>query len=158
MKTHDFLNKYIDHLTKHLGKKTIIEFLFKRMGEDYIYNATRRELIDHRYNRARNALSRTNRRLLIKAIDRDRCQYCGKKVDYYEINHVVPLDELGTNSLDNLAVSCHRCNRTEHKESPEDIKKKVTEKRKDYVYERCVKFFETQKGRSILKRFFEEEP
>ncbi|MGB3329173.1 MAG: HNH endonuclease [Thermomicrobiales bacterium] len=40
------------------------------------------------------------------------CWYCGKQLQYRKrtLDHIVPRQHGGTNSLDNLVIACHRCN------------------------------------------------
>lgn len=47
-----------------------------------------------------------------RVFDRDgeRCVYCGDTSGPFHLDHVQPLSRGGANSLDNLAVSCARCN------------------------------------------------
>mgnify|MGYP002623078043 CR=1 FL=1 len=57
-----------------------------------------------------------NRRRLVRAIaERDggmRCGYCGRELTVEEstLEHVLPLSKGGVDSMDNLILSCRRCN------------------------------------------------
>ena len=44
--------------------------------------------------------------------DRNRCQYCGKTFDRQDLNldHVIPRDQGGPTSWENIVCSCIRCN------------------------------------------------
>jgi len=50
-------------------------------------------------------------RLAIAAAWGNRCAYCEKPVDTFEIDHIVAHAKGGTCELENLCVSCHSCNR-----------------------------------------------
>jgi len=42
------------------------------------------------------------------------CEYCNEFLgDSYDLEHIVPLSKEGTNKLENLAISCYKCNRGE---------------------------------------------
>lgn len=48
------------------------------------------------------------------------CRYCGKVVgENLRLDHLVPLAQSGPTSLENLAVSCFRCNRVKGGRTPE---------------------------------------
>jgi hypothetical protein len=57
---------------------------------------------------------RTSLRLRFAVLSRDAftCRYCGRKAPDIEIHidHIVPVAEGGTNTLDNLCVACRECN------------------------------------------------
>lgn len=38
------------------------------------------------------------------------CSYCGCQLEKYHVDHKIPLSRGGSNSLDNLAISCEKCN------------------------------------------------
>ncbi len=153
-----FLDLYIDLLTKELSKDEILNALLHRWELERIYNTAKKELIDSRKKKSRNALSRTNRRVIIKEIDKSRCQYCGSEVDYFEVDHIKPIDDLGTDTLDNVATACHYCNRIKGERPKEETRKEVEIRRKEFLYKRAIELFDTKKGRAILKRFLTENP
>jgi 5-methylcytosine-specific restriction endonuclease McrA len=153
-----FLNLYIDLLTKELGKDVILDAVLEKWEIHRIYNTLKKELIESRKKKSRNALSRTNRRLILKALDKDHCQYCGAEVDYFEVDHITPIEELGADTLENLTVACHKCNRLKGDRPKEETRKDVIARRKEFLWERTCLLFETKVGRAILKRFLLENP
>lgn len=54
----------------------------------------------------------------IKVYERDgyKCRYCGKQLTRFTctLDHVTPVAEHGTNSLDNLVTACLECNSRKH--------------------------------------------
>lgn len=49
------------------------------------------------------------------------CYWCEKKnLEKYEIDHYYPLSKGGSHSIDNLVISCQRCNRTKHAKDPHE--------------------------------------
>lgn len=38
------------------------------------------------------------------------CVYCGNELDDYHVDHITPLSKGGSNNLENLALTCPRCN------------------------------------------------
>jgi 5-methylcytosine-specific restriction endonuclease McrA len=42
------------------------------------------------------------------------CSYCGKKVDDYQLDHIIPLSEGGPNTFSNITVACPSCNSSKH--------------------------------------------
>jgi 5-methylcytosine-specific restriction endonuclease McrA len=50
------------------------------------------------------------------------CAYCGNDLynEYSELDHVIPRSKGGTNSPENLVVSCMECNRKKHSKTPEE--------------------------------------
>ncbi len=48
------------------------------------------------------------------AFERDgyQCTYCGDQAGPFEIDHIIPRVRGGENVLENVAVSCRRCNRS----------------------------------------------
>jgi len=156
--TNRFLDLYIDLLTAELTQKDILDVLMQRWELERVYNTAKKMLVSSRKKKSRNALSRTNRRIIIKAIDQDHCQYCGSEVDYFEVDHVTPIDDLGTDALDNVATACHSCNRVKGDRLKEETRKEIERRRRDFLYKRAVVMFQTKKGRSILKRFLLDTP
>ncbi len=47
-----------------------------------------------------------------------RCEYCRHPVafssDPFEVEHIIPVEQGGTTTLDNLALSCRGCNHLKH--------------------------------------------
>jgi hypothetical protein len=46
-------------------------------------------------------------------LDRDDyiCRYCGRRSQTIEVDHVIPVSQGGTSTLDNLVTACRTCNR-----------------------------------------------
>ncbi len=57
----------------------------------------------------RRAISQTGR-LAIAAAWGNKCAYCEKPVDTFEIDHIVAHSKGGTCELENLCISCRDCN------------------------------------------------
>jgi len=53
-------------------------------------------------------------RKLVAIRDEGTCRYCGKTPKTFHLDHVIPAISGGRTSLDNLVVSCPRCNSTKH--------------------------------------------
>lgn len=49
-------------------------------------------------------------RLLVFERDGYTCQYCGKKTDSPQCDHVVPLSSGGKSTMENLVTACRECN------------------------------------------------
>jgi 5-methylcytosine-specific restriction endonuclease McrA len=74
-----------------------------------------------RYDRVPEiAIRLTRQNLMLR--DQYQCQYCGKRPGPSELNldHVVPRARGGTDSWDNLVVSCRPCNMRKGKKSPRE--------------------------------------
>lgn len=54
--------------------------------------------------------------------DRNRCQYCGKTFDRQDLNldHVIPRDQGGPTSWENIVCSCIRCNTRKANRTPRE--------------------------------------
>ena len=48
------------------------------------------------------------------------CRYCGERAERPECDHIVPVSRGGSNTLDNLATSCQRCNRSKRDKTPSE--------------------------------------
>jgi len=64
--------------------------------------------LDRMVRRPRQAVHLTKREILRR--DEFTCQYCGQKVAYLTIDHVIPRRLGGMHSWDNLVASCPNCN------------------------------------------------
>lgn len=55
-------------------------------------------------------------------LDRDDyiCRYCGRRSQTMEVDHVIPVSQGGTSTLDNLVTSCRDCNRRKADRTPEE--------------------------------------
>ena len=75
-------------------------------------------------------------------LDRDRCEYCGKKLAWNEreIEHKMPVNKGGDNSNSNLCISCFECNR----------------EKQDRTYDEYIEFRKNQKvTASDIKTLFD---
>ena len=74
-----------------------------------------------RYDRVPQLVIRLTRQNLMLC-DQYQCQYCGKRPGPAELNldHVVPRSRGGTDSWDNLVVSCRPCNVKKGKKTPRE--------------------------------------
>jgi len=61
-----------------------------------------------------------SRRNVAQVYERDgaRCRYCGRADAALSIDHVVPRCQGGSDSADNLAVACRRCNSRKNGRTP----------------------------------------
>lgn len=52
-----------------------------------------------------------------------RCSMCGQKMQYtnFTVDHIVPISNGGSNSLDNLEAMCYMCNHMKDNYSKEDF-------------------------------------
>lgn len=57
-----------------------------------------------------------------QVIERDgfRCRYCGETVNRPQLDHVTPESRGGPTSLNNLVVSCKRCNSAKGPRTPDE--------------------------------------
>lgn len=77
---------------------------------------------DHEYNHQRRVrkLGRISNMDAKSVLDASNgiCYWCGKKAEKIELDHYVPISKGGSNSVDNLVVSCKKCNRSKHDKNP----------------------------------------
>jgi len=149
----EFLRVYIDTLSEELPLDLIIKTLCDRWGYGGIYQVAKKRLVESRKKKSRNALSRTNRRTILSLLDRGTCQYCVSDVEYFEVDHIKPIEDLGTDDLDNVVVACHGCNRDKSDRPREEMKAVVLDRRKEKLWEVAQEAFKSQKGRSAFKQF-----
>lgn len=62
-----------------------------------------------------------------------KCFYCGKAVTKFEVEHMLPKARGGSNSIDNLTLSCHDCNQKKGTLTAEEFIKKTLSARKAAV-------------------------
>jgi CRISPR/Cas system Type II protein with McrA/HNH and RuvC-like nuclease domain len=151
--TDTYVNRTIDLLTDEVGKDVIMHILLQKWPVDYLYGVVKKELVNSRRKKSRNALSRTNRRIIVNALDQNTCVYCGKELDYYEIDHITCIEDLGTDELDNIATACHACNREKGERPREESRKHILKRRDEFVRAKMNEHFQTKKGRILLKKF-----
>lgn len=75
------------------------------------------------------------REYLLEKFNR-KCIYCGKKNIPLEIEHIIPKSRGGSNKIDNLGISCHKCNQIKGNMTAEEfgyknIQKQVKKSLKD---------------------------
>jgi 5-methylcytosine-specific restriction endonuclease McrA len=74
-----------------------------------------------RYDRApRVAVRLTRRNLMLR--DQHQCQYCSRRPSLRDLNvdHVVPRSRGGSDSWENLVVSCRACNLKKGRRTPDE--------------------------------------
>jgi 5-methylcytosine-specific restriction endonuclease McrA len=152
----EFVNKYIDLLINEFTIEEILETLCNKWDINYLYVVVKKKLVEYKKKVSRNALSRTNRRVIIKALDENVCQYCGSEVSYFEVDHITPMEDLGTDELGNLVTACHRCNRDKSDKNTVGVHEAVRARRQEKIMDKFEHLFNSKKGRFILKRFLEE--
>lgn len=69
------------------------------------------------------------KRLRIYEKTQGHCYLCGELVRYnsFEVEHKKPLSKGGTDDLDNLYCSCHKCNSIKHDICYEEFMEKITQ-------------------------------
>jgi 5-methylcytosine-specific restriction endonuclease McrA len=85
------------------------------------------------------------------------CQYCGSELDYWEVDHIKPIEDLGSDDLSNLAAACHGCNRAKSDRPKEEVRKEIYKRRSEILLKRLDDLFLTRKGRSLIKKFLFED-
>lgn len=60
-------------------------------------------------------------------LDRDDylCRYCGRRSQTMEVDHIIPVSQGGTSTLDNLVTACRKCNRRKAGRTPQEAGMKV---------------------------------
>ena len=78
------------------------------------------------YDKLPKATVKFNRKNIF-ARDKNRCQYCGKKVPTSELSldHVIPRTQGGTSSWKNIVCSCTNCNKHKGGRRPEEAGMKL---------------------------------
>lgn len=94
----------IDHLHRHFPIETIIvevaEFNIQKIKNPDISGKDYQQGTLQGYN-IRNYLLEKHSR---------KCFYCDKEVSTFEVEHMIPKARGGSNRIDNLTLSCHKCN------------------------------------------------
>jgi 5-methylcytosine-specific restriction endonuclease McrA len=74
---------------------------------------------------------KTEKKVLIRLRDKNTCAYCGKvcSLEEIHIDHITARFVGGTNELDNLTVSCSRCNAIKSTDTVEVFKTKIAQRR-----------------------------
>ena len=68
----------------------------------------------------------TRRNILVR--DNHQCQYCSLKKGPLTIDHVIPKNRGGEDSLENLVVACQKCNRKKGNQTPDEAKMPLNRK------------------------------
>jgi len=70
--------------------------------------------MDHTSKKRAKTQLKVARRYEIYERDKGICYLCNKKVEFksYEADHIIPISRGGEHSMQNLAVTCMRCNRS----------------------------------------------
>ena len=60
-------------------------------------------------------------------LDRDDylCRYCGRRSQTMEVDHIIPVSQGGTSTLENLVTACRKCNRKKAGRTPGEAGMKV---------------------------------
>lgn len=60
-------------------------------------------------------------------LDRDDylCRYCGRRSQTMEVDHIIPVSQGGTSTLENLVTACRNCNRKKAGRTPEEAGMKI---------------------------------
>ena len=58
------------------------------------------------------------KRLQVYERDNCVCHACASVTDDWEVHHIVPISDGGTNDIDNLQTLCHRCHVEVHRHDP----------------------------------------
>ena len=79
------------------------------------------------YDKLPKATVKFNRKNIF-ARDKNRCQYCGKKVPTSELSldHVIPRTQGGTSNWKNIVCACTNCNKHKGGRRPEEAGMKLT--------------------------------
>jgi len=100
------------------------------MIHDYLdYNPSKEEVMAERdIARRRRAMnSNPELRKAVRSRDGDFCRYCGRKVNWQDrkserggtYDHVIPIKDGGTDTVDNIVVACRSCSLMKGGRSPE---------------------------------------
>ncbi len=49
-----------------------------------------------------------------------KCYYCSNKLIKYHVDHIIPISRGGTNTKDNLVITCPSCNCSKHNKLPHE--------------------------------------
>lgn len=83
---------------------------------------------NNKKKKKRKQYSQEVRELIYRQAD-GYCQLCGKKLTYNQatLDHIIPLAMGGSNSVDNLQLSCIQCNRLKGSILPETFVNRITD-------------------------------
>ena len=98
---------------------------------DYLeYNPSRAQVLDDRQIARRRTAMNNDPDLTktVKARDKDKCRYCGKRVNWRDrrsptggtYDHVLPVSQGGAEDSENIVVACRKCNLIKGARTPEE--------------------------------------
>lgn len=64
---------------------------------------------------------------ILKNMQSYQCNYCKQKIDnIYDVDHIIPLKDGGSNDVINLQILCQSCNRTKGAKNPIEYERKIS--------------------------------
>lgn len=124
----------------HKNKKRL-----NRLRVLYAKNSPVGRAINFRHQKKRNGVIMAFPKILRRDLtdlylrSGDRCFYCFYKLNgIYEFDHYIPLSKGGSHTIDNLRISCKRCNRTKLNKMPEEFFNNIFPKMMGEVYHRVA--------------------
>jgi len=73
-----------------------------------------------------------------------KCAYCGANIEFrkeFEIDHLIPKSQGGTNDIDNLMPACERCNHLKYNYDIEEFKKRIISLRRRRSFQILLQYF-----------------
>lgn len=92
-----------------------------------------------------------------------RCAYCGKKIRYedMQVDHMVPLNNGGSDTEDNYVPACRMCNHYKSTLTVEKLREQLTRLqerlRKDYTYRLALQYGLIREAENKVTFYFERE-
>lgn len=97
-----------------------------------------------------------------------RCAYCGKEIDYkdMQVDHFLPLrawgiEDAGTDDLENLMPACRMCNHYKRANTLETFRRYIAEiprkLRDNYIYKIGVAYGNVIENEKPIEFYFEKE-
>lgn len=116
---------------------------------------------------SRNAIPKSVREIVYQKYG-GRCAYCGRKIEYkdMQVDHFKPLnawnvDDCGDNSIENLMPSCRACNHYKRAHTLEVFRKYIEEiprkLRTNYIYKIGVMYGNVIENEKPIVFYFEKE-
>jgi 5-methylcytosine-specific restriction endonuclease McrA len=102
-----------------------------------------------------------NKRGMLYQVAGGHCEYCGKKINYKEmqVDHIIPKHKGGNNSFGNMRCSCRMCNHYKRGFTVEEYRKNLqtlTERlNKIYIYRVGVDHGIITENNKPIKFYFE---
>ena len=89
--------------------------------------------------------------------DKNTCQYCGNAFDRTELNldHVVPRDQGGPTSWENIVCSCVECNTRKGNRTPQQARMKLIRKAKRPKWQPLLQVTITKRTEDSWKHFID---